>query len=87
MLAGKNCPDRHPYRAPEYDEQKQKGLLPCGQLAEIDRVEPCLGHGTDDQEQAVCIADAPRRVGGPPENNRRQQADNDEVGIVDRNEV
>ncbi|KAH6869274.1 hypothetical protein B0T10DRAFT_467341 [Thelonectria olida] len=60
VQAGSDCLDGNPYRAAEQNEQEQKELLPGGHLAEVHRVQSCLGHGGHGQEKAVEIADAER---------------------------
>ncbi len=87
VLARQDRPDGHPDGAPKNDEKEEYRLLPCRHLAQIDRVESCLGHGADDDKQAVRVADAPCRAGRAPEDERGGQADDDEISIVNRDEI
>ena len=87
VLARQDRPDGHPDGAPKNDEKEEYRLLPCRHLAQIDRVESCLGHGADDDKQAVRVADAPCRAGRAPEDERGGQADEDKIGIVNCDEI
>lgn len=82
-------PKRHPHGAPQRHEHPQHPLLPARQRAQINRIEPRVRHGRDDQEQAVDVADifAVLDVRGDPEHNGEEEAQEDEIDVVKGDEV
>lgn len=87
VLPRHDGPDGDPYGTAEDDQKEQQHLLPCCHQAKVDSVEPGFRHGADDEEQAIGIADTPSRVGRAPEDQRRDEAPDDEVRIMNRDKI
>jgi hypothetical protein len=78
---------RHKDGRTDHNEKEKHALLKCVQGGQIDRVEAGQCHSAHGQEQRICVADAPRRSGGPPKYYACQKTCCNEVNIVECNEV